>query len=93
MFPSCLDVPCNGGQEYQVCPNECTRTCSNIANDPDCVPSSVCAEGCGCPANQTLNDNGDCIQIDQCPCLFSNQYFDAGATVERGDLIWLVSSL
>ncbi|WAR09836.1 SSPO-like protein [Mya arenaria] len=43
-IPEC-HLPCDGGQEYQVCPNECTRTCSNIANDQSCVQSSVCAEG------------------------------------------------
>ncbi|KAL4222951.1 Mucin-5B [Mactra antiquata] len=85
-IPEC-HLPCKGGQEYQVCPNECTRTCYNIANDPGCTQSSVCAEGCGCPANQTLDDSGNCIAIAQCPCKFSNQEFAAGATVERGDQI------
>ncbi|XP_052248669.1 mucin-5AC-like isoform X9 [Dreissena polymorpha] len=79
-------LPCNGGQEYQVCPNECTRTCSNLANDKTCVQSSVCAEGCGCPVNQTL-DNGNCIPISQCPCVFDGQEFAAGVKSERGDQI------
>ena len=89
--PLFLGIPCPAGQEYQVCPNECTRTCSNIANDPTCKQSGVCAEGCGCPANQTLDDNGHCIDIQICPCKFNGQDYTAGTTVERGDQVWYVS--
>ncbi|WAQ93436.1 HMCT-like protein [Mya arenaria] len=86
-IPEC-QLACNGGQEYQVCPNECTRTCSNIANDQGCVQSSVCAEGCACPAGQTLDDYGNCLSISKCPCLFAGNEFLPGITVGRGDQIW-----
>jgi len=87
-FFSSAEIPCDGGQVYQVCPNECTRTCFNIANFPDCVQSSVCAEGCGCPAGQTLDDTGNCVGISSCPCIFDGKTFQPGLAVERGNDIW-----
>ncbi|KAK3108253.1 hypothetical protein FSP39_004202 [Pinctada imbricata] len=80
-IPEC-HLPCPGGQEYQQCPNECTRSCQNIAKDPNCVQSPRCAEGCGCPANQTLNELGDCIDIDKCPCTFNDQLFPYGSKAQ-----------
>ena len=83
-----IEIPCNGGQVYQVCPNECVRTCSNIALDPNCVQSKDCAEGCGCPANQTLNDEGECIKIKDCPCTFGGNEYPAGFLTKMEDKIW-----
>ncbi|XP_052092501.1 mucin-5AC-like [Mytilus californianus] len=85
-IPEC-QIPCNGGQVYQVCPNECVRTCSNIAQDQYCVQSKECAEGCGCPANHTLNDEGECIAIAECPCLFSGNEYPAGFLTKMDDKI------
>lgn len=73
-----------------MCPNECVRTCSNIAQDQYCVQSKECAEGCGCPANHTLNDEGECIAIAECPCIFSGNEYPAGFLTKMDDKIWLV---
>ncbi|KAK3611485.1 hypothetical protein CHS0354_039098 [Potamilus streckersoni] len=86
-FISECPIDCTGGQIYQVCPNECTRTCHNIATDPNCIQSSQCAEGCGCPPGQSLDSSGHCLQIDQCPCIFDGREIPAGKVTDMGDQI------
>ncbi|KAK3611483.1 hypothetical protein CHS0354_039095 [Potamilus streckersoni] len=86
-FISECPIDCTGGQIYQVCPNECTRTCHNIATDPNCIQSSQCAEGCGCPPGQALDSSGHCLQIDQCPCIFDGREIPAGKVTDMGDQI------
>ncbi|XP_021374155.1 SCO-spondin-like [Mizuhopecten yessoensis] len=80
-------LPCTGGQEYQVCPNECKRTCNVLGKYPDCEQSQECAEGCGCPAGESLNDNGECVTIDQCPCVFGDRQLEPGKAVMMQDKI------
>lgn len=69
-------IHCPGGQTYQVCGNSCTRTCFDIAVEPDCKVQ--CAEGCNCPEGQALDDNGECIPIGQCKCQFDGMEFVPG---------------
>jgi len=85
-----LEISCPGGQEYQVCPNECKRTCGNLAIDPNCVQSPECAEGCACPDGQTQNDDGECIPIDQCPCTLGDRQLPSGYVTKMNDEVWFV---
>lgn len=32
-------------------------------------------EGCNCPEDQTLNANGECIPIVQCPCVYAGREY------------------
>ena len=81
-------MPCHGGQQYDVCPNECVRSCANIANDLTCVQSPECAEGCTCPPGQTLNSNGECIDIATCPCVLGDREIAAGTLIHKADKVW-----
>ncbi|XP_063975011.1 hemocytin [Diachasmimorpha longicaudata] len=67
---------CPAGQEYQICGNSCTRSCSDISFNEDC--RQECVEGCNCPEGQTLNPYGECIPIGQCPCTFNGMEFRPG---------------
>ncbi|XP_044578140.1 hemocytin isoform X1 [Cotesia glomerata] len=67
---------CPAGQEYQICGNSCTRSCSDISFDQDC--RQECVEGCNCPEGQTLNALGQCIPIGECPCQYNGMEFNAG---------------
>lgn len=79
-------LECPGGQTYQVCGNPCERTCRNIANGDTC--QADCVEGCNCPDGQTLNDQGVCVDIAQCPCIFGGRQLAAGTTTLKGAEIW-----
>ena len=86
-FLSLPAVDCPGGQVYRSCISSCSYTCSSIAADPICLDNE-CVEGCGCPQGQALNDNDDCVPVAECPCLFGDEYFDAGKGVMIGSDYW-----
>lgn len=67
---------CPGGQKYQICGNSCTRSCYNIATNPDC--RQQCVEGCNCPEGESLDEHGECIPIGQCGCVHEGLDFPAG---------------
>ncbi|XP_011303247.1 hemocytin [Fopius arisanus] len=67
---------CPPDQEYQICGNSCTRSCSDISFNEGC--RQECVEGCNCPEGQTINAYGECIPIGQCPCTFNGMEFKAG---------------
>ncbi|KAL6266408.1 hypothetical protein P5V15_003260 [Pogonomyrmex californicus] len=66
-------IHCNGGQSYQICGNSCTRSCADISFYRDC--KQECVEGCNCPEGQTLDANGECISIAQCPCIHAGREY------------------
>ena len=59
---------CNGGQVYDLCRNSCTTSCADVSLFADFECPDSCAEGCHCPVGESLNENGECIPISQCPC-------------------------
>ncbi|KAF4518670.1 hypothetical protein B566_EDAN002704 [Ephemera danica] len=56
---------CPTGQEYHVCTDPCTLTCSNIQHISSC--NKKCVQSCRCPIGKTQNDNGICIPLESCP--------------------------
>ncbi|KAG7205161.1 hypothetical protein KM043_018256 [Ampulex compressa] len=69
-------IHCPGDQVYQICGNSCTRSCSDISVFQDC--KEECVEGCNCPRGQTLDINGECIPIGECPCTYAGLEFKSG---------------
>ncbi|KAJ8683258.1 hypothetical protein QAD02_019050 [Eretmocerus hayati] len=69
-------VHCNGDQEYQMCGSSCTRSCADISFHPEC--KEECIEGCNCPPGLTLDANGECIPVAQCPCTYAGMEFKSG---------------
>lgn len=66
-------IHCTGGQTYQICGNSCMRSCSDISFYRDC--KQECVEGCNCPEGQTLDVNGECIPVAQCPCIYAGREY------------------
>ncbi|KAL0131073.1 hypothetical protein PUN28_002574 [Cardiocondyla obscurior] len=66
-------IHCGGGQTYQICGNSCSRSCADISFYRDC--RQECVEGCNCPDGQTLDVNGECIPIAQCPCVYADREY------------------
>ena len=52
------------------------RSCADISFYPNCT--SDCVEGCSCPKNQTLDANGNCVPILECPCSRYDVQYPAG---------------
>ncbi|XP_022909389.2 von Willebrand factor-like [Onthophagus taurus] len=82
-IPEC-GIQCPSGQKYQICGNSCTRGCDDISANPTCT--SRCIDGCNCPPGQTLDNNDQCIQIAECPCVLDNTRYPANFTfIETSD--------
>lgn len=71
-----FQLHCPQGQEYQVCGSSCARSCKDISFNPNC--KEECVEGCNCPKGQTLNAQGECVPIGECPCKYDGLEFNAG---------------
>ncbi len=67
---------CTGGQTYQSCGNSCARSCRDISTFPTC--RQKCVEGCNCPAGMSLDGTGNCIAVNECPCLHKGVEYPAG---------------
>ncbi|CAD7081728.1 unnamed protein product [Hermetia illucens] len=82
----------NGWRSSEVCPMKCDKERVYMpcgpATDTSCgsaVENAVvesCNEGCFCPEG-TLQHQGKCIPIDQCPCRLRNKVFEAGSEVKK----------
>lgn len=59
---------CPPGQTFQICGNPCARTCKDVSFSAEDCDHKECVEGCNCPLGETLNLNGQCIPVSQCPC-------------------------
>ena len=77
VFFSLLDVKCPAGQIYQECGNACQRTCKDLASVGS-ICTEACVAGCNCPPGQVLNDAGECITTDLCPCTSGANVYQPG---------------
>ncbi|KAK4875849.1 hypothetical protein RN001_012271 [Aquatica leii] len=72
-IPQC-SMNCTKGQQYQICGNSCTRSCSNFEFTSNCIQS--CVEGCNCPPGQSLDVDGDCVEIKKCGCYYKTEHYN-----------------
>ncbi|KAH9513373.1 hypothetical protein Btru_034758, partial [Bulinus truncatus] len=82
----CL-LQCPVGQQYSVCAKPCERTCRDIAENKDESCDTKCVEGCNCLEGQTLNDQGQCVPVSSCPCIFNGRQYPSGYTTVVGSEI------
>lgn len=83
----CAELPCPGLQQYQVCGNPCERTCRNMA-EAGSTCTAHCVEGCNCPDGQALDNQGQCVPVSQCPCVFDGHEFPPGYKALKGAQLW-----
>lgn len=68
---------CPPGQIWQTCGDSCVRTCQDVSSRKrEC--KKTCAEGCNCPAGQTIGEDGECVPLVQCPCFREGLKFPPG---------------
>ncbi|OXB70710.1 UNVERIFIED_CONTAM: hypothetical protein H355_006103 [Colinus virginianus] len=78
---------CSGGQVYQECSSPCGRTCADLRLDgASSCPGldGTCVSGCSCPQGLVLDDGGQCIAPDICPCQHSGELYPAGSKIRQG---------
>ncbi|XP_031619246.1 von Willebrand factor-like [Contarinia nasturtii] len=66
------EANCAAGLIYSQCGPILQQTCQNPG-----YSNATCVAGCFCPRGLVKQD-GKCIQLDQCPCMYDGEYLAAG---------------
>uniref|UniRef100_A0A8D2LLW1 Otogelin like n=1 Tax=Varanus komodoensis TaxID=61221 RepID=A0A8D2LLW1_VARKO len=78
-FPACTDK-CDDSFIRRDCISCCPPTCTF---EKDCLGSNLhCLDGCYCPDGLIL-DNGTCISVSDCPCIYHGTAFPVGSKIEQ----------
>ncbi|KAJ8373644.1 hypothetical protein SKAU_G00042240 [Synaphobranchus kaupii] len=79
-FPQCSDG-CEESFVHRDCISCCPPTCTF---EKECLGSNLhCLDGCYCPDGLILQ-NGTCISVSQCPCVYHGSAFPLGHVLEQG---------
>ncbi|XP_038045090.1 SCO-spondin-like [Patiria miniata] len=70
---------CTGTQEYIDC-LECQRECTNIHL---ACNAKTCTAGCGCGVGKVRNEDGTCMDEDQCPCYYNGHSYQVGESFRK----------
>ncbi|XP_075062082.1 otogelin-like protein [Mixophyes fleayi] len=78
-FPACTER-CEDNFVHRDCISCCPPTCTY---EKECLGSNLhCLDGCYCPDGLIL-DNGSCVSITSCPCIYHGTAYSAGAKIEQ----------
>ncbi|KAK0155111.1 Otogelin-like protein [Merluccius polli] len=79
-FPSCNDG-CEESFVHRDCISCCPPTCTF---EKECLGTNLhCLDGCYCPDGLILQ-NGTCIAVAQCPCVYHGTSYMQGHVLEQG---------
>ncbi|XP_072039470.1 SCO-spondin-like [Amphiura filiformis] len=73
---------CPDIMEYTECSSLCPATCLSYPTDAIHCPDE-CVQGCQCPEG-TVEEEGVCITVEECPCLHNRQKYPTGSTTKVG---------
>lgn len=76
-----LAIHCENGRIYKACGPIYEQSCGSAVEGIDISPTN-CNEGCFCP-DGTIQHDGNCIRIDDCPCTLRGKTFKAGREVKK----------
>ncbi|XP_010158237.1 PREDICTED: otogelin-like protein, partial [Eurypyga helias] len=78
-FPACTER-CEDSFVHRDCISCCPPTCTF---EKDCLGSNLhCLDGCYCP-DGLIMENGTCISVSNCPCVYHGTAFPAGSKIEQ----------
>lgn len=75
VFPA---LQCKSGRIYKACGPSFEPSCGGATEEP----SGNCNEGCFCP-DGTLQHNGECVQLEKCPCTLRGRHFKPGSQINK----------
>ncbi|KAL4660219.1 otogelin-like protein [Arapaima gigas] len=79
-FPTCADN-CEESFVHRDCISCCPPTCTF---EKECLGTNLhCLDGCYCPDGLILQ-NGTCISVSQCPCVYHGRAYPLGHMLEQG---------
>ncbi|KAL2093531.1 hypothetical protein ACEWY4_010843 [Coilia grayii] len=83
-FPTCADG-CEESFVHRDCISCCPPTCTF---EKECLGTNLhCLDGCYCPDGLILQ-NGTCIAVSQCPCVYHGTAYPLGHVLEQGCSVW-----
>ncbi|XP_063293571.1 mucin-2-like [Pelobates fuscus] len=69
---------CPTSQVYLYNLTTCQPTCRSLAEgEKVCSSMFTPVDGCGCPAGEYLNEDGECVPISKCSCFYHGMYYQA----------------
>lgn len=71
-------MSCNNGRIYQACGPTYEQSCGGAVENT----TVTCNEGCFCPSG-TVQHNGNCIRVEECPCTLRGKQFKAGSGIKK----------
>ncbi|XP_063053800.1 mucin-5AC-like [Engraulis encrasicolus] len=79
---------CSGSMIYVNCTNsilpqkgvECQKSC--FSGEPDCT-TAPCKSGCVCPYDKYSDENGKCLDEEDCPCKHNGALYEPGAVIQQ----------
>lgn len=69
---------CEKGRVYNECSKVNEKMCGSANEEETSSSSGECFEGCFCP-NRTAEHNGECIQVNECPCTMDDKMYEPGS--------------
>uniref|UniRef100_H2Z9C0 VWFD domain-containing protein n=1 Tax=Ciona savignyi TaxID=51511 RepID=H2Z9C0_CIOSA len=72
-------IQCADGLVYNECGGDCVSKCSTLSGT---ACSFVCQPGCYCPEGLYLNDDGACVESQECGCVYEGEKYAAGETLD-----------
>nr|XP_026693636.1 LOW QUALITY PROTEIN: von Willebrand factor-like [Ciona intestinalis] len=77
-------VTCESGLEYRECGGDCVSKCSTLGG---IMCDRMCHPGCYCPQNLYLNDDGTCVEMEKCGCIYQGVKYTAGEAMETSSTV------
>ncbi|XP_074774746.1 mucin-2 [Athene noctua] len=75
---------CPGNQIFLYNLTMCQQTCRSLADgEKHCLQDFAPVDGCGCPYNTYLDNQGTCVPISKCPCYYKGSYLEPGEYIRK----------
>lgn len=58
-----------------TCGPICPQSCFEGNDYGGCIADSGCVDGCFCPNGQVMDDSGQCVTPETCPCSYNNKIY------------------
>ncbi|XP_037549257.1 mucin-5AC [Nematolebias whitei] len=73
---------CPAGTVYEYNMTSCGRTCRSLSQvDFSCQNSFALVDGCGCAEGTFMDEDGQCVSSESCPCYDKDNIIPAGQAV------------
>uniref|UniRef100_H9H905 Mucin 5B, oligomeric mucus/gel-forming n=1 Tax=Monodelphis domestica TaxID=13616 RepID=H9H905_MONDO len=80
---------CPSSLSYSYVVESCQRTCRSLSEpDVTCSVRFSPLDGCVCPGDTYLSEEGRCVPAAQCPCYFKGSLVALGETVQENGVVW-----